>query len=319
MDISVVICTHNRAENLRTVLQSISILESPPDCSWELIIVDNNSRDHTREVVQGFVQSSTVKTSYIFEKQQGLCYARNAGVKAAIGEIVAFTDDDVTLDKRWLWSIKETFNRFDCIGVGGKIVPVWDCEKPSWLALEGPFKPMDVLVSYDLGSNHCIIEQKHVPPVGANFAFRKVAFEKYGFFRTDLGRMGSSLLLGEDTEFVRRLMSHGETIVYDPHAIVYHPVEEHRLRKSYFQSWYFGYGRSWVRMHGVANGFVCYFGVPRYFLRLFCVQLLKWLFTVGEKERFYQKLQLFQMGGEIVESYYYSKRKMDHNSLTAIV
>src|SRR5262249_35027180 len=157
----------------------------------ELIIVDNNSTDDTRAVVADFGRVSGIKVRYIFEAQQGLCYARNTGIKAAKGEIIAFTDDDVTVDPQWLRRLTSAFEQFECLGVAGKIVPVWPYQKPLWLQMEGPIRLMSVIVSFDLGEELCEIV---IPPFGANMAFRKVAFEKYGFFRTDLDRSGNDLL-----------------------------------------------------------------------------------------------------------------------------
>jgi len=303
MRFSIIICTYNRAHSLRKVLESINKLLILPTEEVELIVVDNNSSDNTRRVTEEAIHSPVIQTKYIFEGKQGKSYALNTGIKAATGDVIAFTDDDVTVDSQWLVSMKDTFDRFDCIGIGGRIIPVWNLEKPAWFESEGPYKLMNVLVSYDLGPNYCVIEQKHVPPVGANYAFRREVFKTYGLFRTDLDRVGSSLLSAGDTEFVNRIIKHNGKVIYDPHATIYHPVEEHRLRKSYFQSWYFGYGRTLVRWNGIENGLVCYWGVPRYLLRLFSVQLFKWLFTFGEKTRFYQKLQLFKISGQIAEAY----------------
>jgi len=285
-------------------------MKTTPSFSWEIIVVDNNSSDHTKTVVQKFAQSVTVNTRYIFEEKQGLCYARNTGVSAATGNIIAFTDDDVTVDSRWLWSIKSSFEKFDCIGLGGKIIPVWSHEKPPWLALQGPYKLMNVFVSYDLGPDCRVVERTN-PPVGANYAFRPAAFKKYGFYRTDLDRVGNSLLGGGDTEFVRRIINNKEIIMYDPNAIVYHPVEEKRLRKEFFRLWYFDYGRALVRLGSIPPDAVSYFHLPRYLFRLFVTKFLRWIFSLRKEKRFYYQLQCYQICGEMTELYSFRKRKAE--------
>lgn len=138
--ITVIVCTYNRCESLRRTLNSLAQL-SAADVSWELVVVDNHSKDDTAEVVRRFVENSTFAIRYVFEINQGLSYARNAGIRAARGEIIAFTDDDVVVDSNWLCELQRTFDQFDqfeCITVGGRIFALWTCEKSSWLELNGP-------------------------------------------------------------------------------------------------------------------------------------------------------------------------------------
>ena len=99
MDISIIICTYNRSESLKRTLQSLKEMSVSDDIEWELLIVDNNSTDNTREAVNDFTKTSGLNCRYVFESKQGLSNARNRGVKEACGEIIAFTDDDVIVDK----------------------------------------------------------------------------------------------------------------------------------------------------------------------------------------------------------------------------
>ncbi|MFZ0937825.1 MAG: glycosyltransferase family A protein, partial [Candidatus Sulfotelmatobacter sp.] len=123
--ISVVLCTYNRAASLKSTLESFSGLRLPFDLDWELVVVDNNSKDHTPEVIGDFAKTARFSVRYIFEGRQGRSSALNAGISAAKGEIVALTDDDVLLHPEWLLNLKRAFDEFDCAGVGGRIVPVW--------------------------------------------------------------------------------------------------------------------------------------------------------------------------------------------------
>jgi GT2 family glycosyltransferase len=135
--------------------------------------------------------------------------------------------------------------RFNCLGVGGRIIPAWDSEPPPWFVSQGPYKLPAAIVYFDCGAEPCLL---NTPPFGANMAFRREAFEKYGLFRTDLGPGVGSQIRGEDTEFCLRVMQAGERIAYAPDATVYHPVDPERMTKLYFLSWYFSYGRAQVRM-----------------------------------------------------------------------
>ncbi len=297
--ISVIVCTYNRSESLRKTLGSLAQLWAPAGTSWELIVVDNNSTDDTAEVVKTFAAASSFSVRYVFEIRQGLSHARNAGISAARGDIVAFTDDDVTVDPRWLCELRKIFDQFGCIGVGGRIVPVWMGQKPSWLELDGPRSLRSgTVMSFDQGEEPCELSTS---PVGANMAFKKVAFEKHGFFRTDLGKRGIDLMIGEETEFCTRLSLAGDKLVYAPSAVVYHPVPKVRLKKSHFQSHYFNYGRYMARINGFPGNPTLYFGVPRYLFRSLLAHICRWLFTFDSQRRFRHKLQVCESLGEITE------------------
>jgi glycosyltransferase involved in cell wall biosynthesis len=259
--ISVVVCTYNRRESLRKTLESLAHLRAPPDSPWELIVVDNNSSDDAADVVKTFGAGSRFGVHYVFEVNQGVSHARNAGINAARGDIVAFTDDDVTVDPGWLCELEKAFDQFGCMGVGGKVIPVWIGQKPSWLRADSHYPLRSgAVVSFDQGEEPC---ELRTPLVGVNMAFRKATFQKYGAFRTDLGKRGNDAMTGEDTEFCGRLWRAGDNIVYAPRAIVYHPVPKARAKKSHFQSYYFNYGRYTARLNGSPENAILWFGVPK--------------------------------------------------------
>jgi glucosyl-dolichyl phosphate glucuronosyltransferase len=299
IDISVVICTYNRASSLMTTLDSLRKMSVPADLRWELILVDNNSSDNTRAVIEEFGRSSGLEVRYVFEGKQGLSHARNAGVGAARGEVIAFTDDDVTVDPKWVASLRQAFTQFNCTGAGGRTIAVWSCSKPAWFEDEGPYALSGPIISFDLGDSPSEMVQA---PIGANMAYRADAFEKYGHFRTDLGRMGASMMAKEDTEFGRRLMKAGQKIFYVPDAVVYHPVESKRLKKSFFQSWYYMDGRAALRESQRRYTTVKYFGIPRFFFRLLVVASMKWLSAVDRRRRFYYKLTAYRLAGLMAEA-----------------
>lgn len=117
--VSVIIATYNRAEFLRETLHALTLQTRPPD---QLVVVDNNSSDHTCAVVEQF--SELLPLTYVFEPQQGVAFARNRGIRHAAGEIIAFTDDDCIPDPQWLEYLELPFIRDPSIGlVGGRISP----------------------------------------------------------------------------------------------------------------------------------------------------------------------------------------------------
>jgi glycosyltransferase involved in cell wall biosynthesis len=303
-DISVVLATYNRASSLGTTLQSFAALTVPLDLSWELLVIDNNSTDHTREVIEDFACKATFRVRYLWERSQGRSAALNCGIAAAEGDIIAFTDDDVLLHANWLSSLKHTFSRCDCAAVAGRVIPAWNHPKPDWLEMAGQF----AVVNFDLGAE---LKQINVPPLGANSAFRKEVFEKYGLFRLDLGVRGSKhTITCDDTDFGNRLIRAGEKIIYDPEAIIYHPVDPKRTTKKYFISWYYYNGVSLTRTAGLTEVGSSYFGVPRWYFRDLLSNIAASLFTFDGKRRFQKKLQVAKSVGTIVESY-----RLAHNKV----
>jgi glycosyltransferase involved in cell wall biosynthesis len=307
-DISIIICTYNRAERLRAVLEDVRELALPAGASYEVIVVDNNSRDDTRGVVEAAAQRSSAAVRYVFEGRQGKSFALNRGVSLATGEVIAFTDDDVAVDRAWLAEALRAFASHDCLGVGGRIIPAWGQNKPWWYEEDGPYRLMAAIVRLELGEQ---VHAMQTPPFGANMAFQRRAFDKYGLFREDLGPNAENEIRGEDTEFCRRLMASGEMVLYVPTMVVRHPVEKERATKAYFRKWYFAYGRASVRMSGIPDGAVQYFMVPRYLFRGMLTLGMKWLFCGEPKRRFFYELQLCQVAGEVAESRAIVKRQAD--------
>jgi glycosyltransferase involved in cell wall biosynthesis len=302
--ISVVVCTYNRADKLRNVLYDLDRLTIPQGVSCEVVVVDNNSQDDTPAVVEEFVKKRRGFFRYMFQPWPGKSRALNTGISVAQGDVIAFTDDDVCVDSEWLVEIKRAFELYDCIGIGGKIVPVWNCEKPQWLEEDGPYGLYAAIVRMDLGNE--VVELRS-PAFGANMAFRRTAINRFGSFRENLGPNPDNLIRNEDSEFCNRVMSAGEKIMYVPKAVVYHPVDEQRVKKQYFQKWYFDYGRSLARRAQPKKNAVGYLGVPRYLIRMLVEQTIRWVFSVSPRRRFFYKLQGYQIAGEIAEFYAYQK------------
>ncbi len=261
MDVSVIVSTYNRADSLRDAIESLAAQQAG-NCSYEIIVVDNNSSDQTKRVVATF----NGKVRYLFEPKQGLSYARNAGIQQAKGQVIAFTDDDCVADPNWVASLWACFRETRALAVGGKIERLWHCERPDWLTDEllGP------LIVQDLGPKRKIWDAKNRHMIGANMAFHRSIFERFGLFKEELGRKGDLLIGGEDREIFRRLFESGAPIFYEPKAVIHHKVEEARLTKSYMRQWFWDIGKTlghqmpwrWSRLFSVApiwvwKNFVC--------------------------------------------------------------
>jgi glycosyltransferase involved in cell wall biosynthesis len=300
MLITVIVCTYNRCQVLAEALESIAASVMPSDVEWEVLVVDNNSSDRTHEVIERFRNQYSGRFRYLLEPRQGLSFARNAGVFDSRGDVVAFTDDDVIVEPTWLSSLTITLQSDKWAGVGGRVVPRWDRRPPRWLSpsgclLQGPF------VALDLGPDQLPMLQA---PVGANMAFRKEVFGKYGGFRTDLGRSAENLLSREDSEFGDRLLAAGEHFLYEPSAVVYHPVPDERLNKKYLLSWSFGDGYSSFVMSGnsLQYNWLCA-GVPLHLFRRLARWSAQWLATINPARRFECRMKVWSIAGAIWASH----------------
>jgi glucosyl-dolichyl phosphate glucuronosyltransferase len=240
MRFSVVIPTYNRAHELRETLLSIAKLKvSGP---WEVIAVDNNSTDTTRETVLNTARDFPVPLHYVFEPEAGRSAALNAGIKNATGQIIATTDDDVRVEPDWLEQAAAGLDREACDFVGGKVLPIWGGEKPNWLANQGG-RHWSVIALQDHGPKPVEFGSRYAP-LGVNLAFKRETFELVGLWDTRIGRKAGTLLGQEVREWLLRARGAGLKGVYIPEMIVHHVIPEDRLNKRYFRRWFYWNGIS---------------------------------------------------------------------------
>lgn len=306
MSVTVILCTYNRCQILAKALESVAALKLPESVEWEVLVVDNNSRDQTRRVVEGFGLRYPGRFRYLFESKQGKSHALSAGIEEARGDILAFMDDDVTVEPMWLQNLTAHLDKGEWVGAGGRIVLQWPSPLPAWLSTAGPYARCP-FPDFDEGQ-----EAKELirPPFGTNMAFRRAMFEKYGGFRTDLGPSATREIPcpNEDIEFGRRLLDAGERLYYEPSAVVHHPVAQERISKGYFLNWWFDEGRAHIRAFGVRPGTKWYIGgIPLYLLRSLGLWTLRWMVAVEPRMRFYFKVVVWGKVGGIVECYQQSR------------
>lgn len=293
-------CTYNRCRDLAKALDSILVSELPDSVQWEVLVVDNNSTDQTRDVIEDFCRRYPRHFRYLFEPQPGKSYALNAGIREASGDVLAFADDDATVEATWLWNLTQCLNNGEWAGAGGRIILEWPSSLPSWLSIKGPYS-RHCFPGFDQGQEP---KRLHSPPFGANMAFRREMFDRYGVFRTDLGPSACVEIPphSEDTEFGRRLLVGRERLRYEPSAVVYHPVAAERINKEYFLKWRFDLGRANIRVLGVRPGTKRFIrGVPLYLLRRLAVWTTRWMFALEPARRFSYKVTAWEKAGEIVE------------------
>ncbi|MGH9142213.1 MAG: glycosyltransferase family 2 protein [Vicinamibacterales bacterium] len=244
MRFSVVIATYKRADVLQDTLESLSHLRS--GAPWEVIVVDNNSPDHTRQVVETAAAAFPVRLRYLFEKEQGRSAALNAGFQVAEGDILVTTDDDVRVDPDWLDHIEFGLASKQCDYVGGRVAPVWQSKPPRWVPLtNGRLWAVIALLDYGPQS----IQFAARVPLGVNMAMRREAIERIGGFDTRIGRKAGTLLGQEVREWCMRATAAGLVGYYIPAMVVRHLIPRERLTKEYFRRWFYWRGISRAIMY----------------------------------------------------------------------
>ncbi|HXJ84931.1 MAG TPA: glycosyltransferase [Candidatus Methylomirabilis sp.] len=238
MDVSIVVCTHNRAASLRLTLACLGAQVTPPHLPWEVMVVDNNSTDSTRREIETFAASASIPVRYLFAAPEGLSRARNVGLAESQAEIVAFTDDDVDPAPDWVARIAEamTESRLDLLG--GRIVPAWSEPPPRWLERR-PYLA-NALAITDHPTPALLPTRTGKPAVwGANLAVRREVFAKVGRFDPRRGLIGTKLYGGEENDLIERALAAGFRVAYDPRVLVRHRIGVDRMRVGYFSRLYF--------------------------------------------------------------------------------
>lgn len=280
VQLSVVIATLDRAHLLAGALDALSLQQVPPGLDWEILVVDNGSTDGTPDVVAAAATRAGAagpgrSIRYVHEAAQGLSHARNRGVREARGAIIAFTDDDVLPAPDWVASIVAAMDRWQADGVGGRILPRWEAEPPSWLVTDRRLLDRLAIMDADVATL-LALPIDHPPKVwGANMAFRRHAFETTGSFDPRLGVAGRRLYRGEETDFVERALERGLRIAYDASLVVHHRIGPDRMRPAYFRRLFFDAGQSEARVADV-TGRRTLLGAPLHLYRV-PVHVVRWL------------------------------------------
>jgi glycosyltransferase involved in cell wall biosynthesis len=280
---TVLVCTRDRAELLGEALASIAQLEDP-GVPYEVVVVDNDSRDETRAVVERAAAASPVPLRYLFEPRGGVSAARNTGIAASAGDLIAFTDDDVRVEPGWLAALhRAAIAHPTDVFFGGPVLPRWGAPRPAWLP-PGPTRgeiwgPIALL---DYGDQ----ARPLINPLGANMAFRRAALVAVGGLREDLGRDAGSLRSQGVPELMLRLRAGGAGKGwYVPDARVHHWVPPARLTKQYFRRWFFwkGLSRALLEQGTPVDEVGCDFRsvpriawIPRYMFRQAAVDSAAW-------------------------------------------
>lgn len=236
LPISAIICTHNREQYLGAAIDSLLEQDFP---EYEVVVVDNASSDHTREVVEARLPHPRLK--YVYEPVTGLSVARNTGARESNSEIIAYLDDDAVANRGWLKVLWDAYQNNDKLAIaGGKVTLLWpeSVTPPPWLSpgLAG------CLGAYDLGDQVVNITQPGLTPRGLNYSIRRTFLEQMGGFDVNLGRVGKILLSNEELQMTQMAIQQGWQVAYLPQALVAHNVAAERIKRSWFfrRGWWQG-------------------------------------------------------------------------------
>ncbi len=308
--VSVIIAAYNRCEDLKKVLEGLLTQRVEGKFTFEVIVVDNNSTDATKQAVGSYMpkfspqetNTGCLSLRYFLEARQGKSYALNHGIREAQGDIIAFTDDDVLVDPHWLYQLVECFEKYGCDGVGGRVVPVYPQQTPKWIR-DNPTKLAGIVVVADYGEETRPYGKPMDPFIGSNYAFKKEVFDQCGLFRVDLGPGATAM--GEDTEFIERLSAKGHSLYYCGAAIVRHPVDLGRLRLNYIAKWHIALGRFAARreLEDTGQKFAMCLGVPRYLIKDVIKDSLFLIFDIFNRLRFFNRLRGFFRKVGIIKEY----------------
>lgn len=133
MKLDIVVPTYNRSQLLRRTISSLIEAPIPAGLEVTILIVDNNSKDDTEQVVRDLQSQSTRPIVYLKETSQGLSHARNAGTRAGTGDIIGFIDDDEEIDENWYNVVAREFADLAIQFIGGPYLPNWAAPAPKWL------------------------------------------------------------------------------------------------------------------------------------------------------------------------------------------
>ena len=292
-DATVLVCTYNRAPLLGETLDTLAATRAS-GLEWNVVVVDNNSTDATREVVTSRIAAYPVELRYLFEPRQGKSHALNTGLAATTASMILFTDDDVRVSEGWLAAACRPMIDSAAIDyTGGPVHPIWEQPCPPWLDRTRS-DLWGTLAILDYGDEPFVFEERRRVPLGANMAVRRTLIERIGGFDPRLGRTGQSLLGQEQAEFFYRSRAAGARGLYVPEMVLHHHVPARRLTRSYFRQWWFWKGVSRSRLeqrHPVTelgidlSRVVRVAGIPRFMLGSALRDAIRWVAAVFALDR----------------------------------
>ncbi|MGB3724790.1 MAG: glycosyltransferase [Glaciecola sp.] len=244
MKLTIAICTWNRAEELKRLLNEFEKCVLPANCDVNLLIVDNNSTDNTKQVVSN--AKLPFQIDYFLEKRQGLSFARNTALEQSKNNWILFTDDDVSIKPSWVANWCDAISKLapEIAFAGGAVSPRF-LKTPSIEQIESIPMIGTGFCGIDLPQDYKISIDNAIFPMGANFAINK-AIVNDKKFNTLLGVSGNKRLLGEEHVYMRELVMENKNGEWVEGVELEHIIPEERLLASSLKQQLVGMGRTKV-------------------------------------------------------------------------
>jgi glycosyltransferase involved in cell wall biosynthesis len=235
--LTILICTHDRAELLDKALRSLAAAERPAGWTVDVLVAANACRDGTHALLAARAADggSGLSLSWFAEPTPGKSHALNSAMPRIQGDLVAFVDDDHRVDQQYLSAMCRAADEFAGADLFcGRIVPDWDGTEPTWVHDTGPYRVYPLPVPhYDIGDRPRWWADSEPMPGGGNLFLRTSWLKRIGPFATELGPTGHDLTGSEDKDWVLRALDLGARIRYVPQVVQYHYVDAARLTLGY--------------------------------------------------------------------------------------
>ncbi len=216
--VTVCICTFRRQEFLKRLLRDLCRQETGGHFTYSIVVADNDAQESARKVVHDVADGSAIAISYVAEPRQNIALARNKAVESAIGDYIAFIDDDEFPTQRWLRTLLETCNEYQVSGVLGPVKPHFDQKPPDWV-VKGRF--------YDRATY----------PTGLVIDWRQGrtgnVLLKRSLFSSEVQPFRPEFLSGEDQDFFRRMIERGHRFIWCNEAVAYEVVPPVRWKRAF--------------------------------------------------------------------------------------
>ena len=242
-DFTALICTYNNAILLRSALEHLAAQNLDFEVAWEVLIVENNCSDETREVVSEFqLRGELPRLRLLSEPRQGVGYARRTGLRAARGRLIGLVDDDCLVEPNWIAEAIRFAREHSRAGAfGGRNELSWQAEPPEFVVAYG-----ESLARQNFGPSEIQLpdQGRHVP-CGAGLIVRREALVQGGWLDHGClrGRDPRHLGAGEDSEIVLRIRNAGWQVWYSPRLKLKHVIPAHRTTLPYLRRLHRGFGR----------------------------------------------------------------------------
>lgn len=243
-----IVTTHNRAKLLDTLLVEL-VAQSAPKEQFEILVVNNASNDETKHMIAKYVDKERgTRLKYIWEGELGMSIARNTGCNQALGEYVAFVDDDARVGKKWVAEIISAIEDKHPDILGGPLGTFYLANKPDWYK--------DEYQQRGWGRASKWLEEGEYLS-GSNFIMRKHLLKKLGGFKKELGPVGRRLGFGDETgvQYLAWQLNPKLKVWYEPKISVTHLVPDYKMRLKYRIMSQIRLGQQHRRVYGRLYGF----------------------------------------------------------------